>query len=84
MPVFSECRGHASQTAAHDFDVKWCLRMNTCSAHEYIMFASTQLLRSWHEQWPCNQCDFDMSVMGEIGSVCYMGVGPASDFIFVL
>jgi hypothetical protein len=38
------------------------------------MFASAQLLHNWHEQWPRNQGDLDLSVMGEVRRVYYMGV----------
>jgi hypothetical protein len=49
-------------------------RINTRSAREYSMFAPAQLLRNRPEQRPSNECDFDLSVTGEIGRVYYKGV----------
>jgi hypothetical protein len=38
------------------------------------MFVPAQLLHSWCDQHLSNQGDFDVIVIGEVGSVCYMGV----------
>jgi hypothetical protein len=56
----------ASQTAENDSDAKEYSRMNTSSAREYIMFAPAQDLHNWHEQWPSNQGDLDLSVTGDV------------------
>jgi hypothetical protein len=58
---------NASQTAVNNFDVKWCLGMNTHSACEYTVFAPTQLLHSWLEQQPSNQGDLDWVSWGRLG-----------------
>jgi hypothetical protein len=47
--------------------LKW-----SCSAREYIMFASARLIPKWHEQRPSNKGDLDVIVTGEDGAVCYM------------
>jgi hypothetical protein len=73
---------NASRTAANDFYAKFCSRMNTRSAREYTMFALAWLLRTWREQRPGNQGEYDSSVTGKVGRVCYTGGEPASDFIF--
>jgi hypothetical protein len=57
--------------------------MNTRSAREYSMLAPAQLLRNWREQRPSNQGDLDSGVTGDIGGVCYTGVGLSCNSIFV-
>jgi hypothetical protein len=47
--------------------------MNTHSAHEYTVFTPAFLLHNWYEKWPSNKDDLDLSVMGEVGRVYYMG-----------
>jgi hypothetical protein len=65
---------NASRTAANDFGWKQCSRMNTRSAREYTVFAATQLLLKWREQWPSNKGDLDSNVTGEVGRVYYTGM----------
>jgi hypothetical protein len=48
----------------------------------HIIFASTQLLRNWHEQRPTSKNIPDLSVTLKIRTMHYKGE-PASDFIFV-
>jgi hypothetical protein len=48
--------------------------MNTLSACEFTVFASAQILGSWHEQRPSSLDYFESGVMGEIEGVYYTGV----------
>jgi hypothetical protein len=41
--------------------------MNTRYAREYTMFAHAEILHSWREQWPGNQCELESSITGEVG-----------------
>jgi hypothetical protein len=65
---------NASRKAANNYDAKFCSRMNIHSAHEYTTFAPAQLLHNWHEQQPSNQGNLDLSVMGEVERIYYMGM----------
>lgn len=54
----------ASLAAADSSDVKYCLRMNACCAHEYTVFRPAQLLCTWYEQQPTIQGDLDSNTAG--------------------
>jgi hypothetical protein len=54
-----------------------------CSAHEYVMFATAQLLCTWHEQWCSKHGDLTQVSQGRLGCLYHAG-GPASEFVYTL
>ena len=55
---------NASWRAVFDFDAKYCLKMSTCSAHNFFMFTPAQLSCSCCEQWVRNEDSLRASVVG--------------------
>jgi hypothetical protein len=73
---------NAVRRAANDVDAKYCSRIDIYSTREYTMFVLTQHFGSHCEQRPSNRGDLDVSMTGELGTVCYRGC-VAFDIVFV-
>jgi hypothetical protein len=58
----------------HEYQQTISMRMNICSAREYITFPSAQLLRNWLEQRPINKGDIDSSVTRRLEESIYTWV----------